>query len=526
MSELPKIDRVAEKANGLESAADFLPGWHFVGRAGFWVGLLVAGLGALSGARGWRLLGGEPGLDQIAGMACLMAIWWLTEAVPVSVTALVPLALVPLFGVLSAEQVAAQYGRPTVFLFLGGFLLALAVERTGLQRRIALNVLNVLGTSPARLALGFMLATVGISMWASNTATTLLMLPIAQSVAQHLAAEQASRSGKVTAAKLGTPLGALLVLCVAYGASLGGLGTPIGTPVNAQFLAALEQKVKAGALTHSLSFAQWMLVGVPLALGLAAVAWGWLVLAFGRGIKTSPATQNDLKGLLEGLGPPRKEELRVAALFGLTAVLWIFRMPFPNWGWATMLPVPNSIDDGTVAMAMATLAFFIPGGSAGSRLLDESVWSRVRWDVLLLFGGGMALAAAMEATGLNALLARQFVNGVRGMPQWLLILAVVALVTFLGELASNVAIVNLVLPLFFEVAVQLGMQPLLLLLPVAFASSCGFALPVATPPNALAYATGEVSLRQMAFAGLVLDVLCILGVTGAGLWLVPLVAGG
>ena len=495
-----------------ESLATLGGPWRYLASVGLWLGLFSCGVFLLAPYFEVRILGGAPEMDQMAGVALLMAIWWLTEAVPPAVAALVPLAAFPLLGVQTSAQVCSQYALPSVYLFLGGFLLALAVEESGLHKRIALKVLTNVGTSPALLSLGFIMTTVLISMWASNTATTLLMMPIAISVMGQFHKEGEDAHYESQWDKL-LPLG------IAYGASLGGMATPVGTPVNAQFLEYLRTKNEGGASIGGLSFAQWMLIGVPLSLTLSLATWLVLNLLFRDSRAMADVEPDRFRRMLTQLGGVRPAEFRVAVIFLLTALFWVTREPFPQTGWSRWLSNPKAVDDGCVAILMAMVCFLCPSGEAGKALLSPQAFQKVRWDVLLLFGGGMALAKGMEITALDRWLGEKVAAFSQGLPLWALIAVGAAGVTLIGELATNVAAVNMVLPVFHGVAVQLGLPPLVILFSIALASSCGFALPVATPPNAIAYSTGRISMRDMVYAGLCIDILCVVGITiFCGFW--------
>ena len=345
------------------------------------------------------------------------------------------------------------------------------------------------------------------------------MMPIALSVMGQLRAT----SGRSEAADQpdapeslnpsSTALEKILPLGIAYGASLGGMATPVGTPVNAQFLQYLRHRSEADPSLGSISLAQWMMLGIPLSLTLSVLAWIWLNWWFRSANVASSVDADYFSNLRRKLGPMRPAEMRVAGIFALTMLLWVLREPCQGAGWSQWLPNPKAVDDGTVAMLMAIFCFLLPSGGCQGTLLVPQAFLKVRWDVLLLFGGGLALAKGMESTGLDLWLGEHVASLAKGLPYWALIAVAVAGVTLIGEFATNVAAVNMMLPVFDGVARSLGIPPLFILWAVAMASSCGFALPVATPPNAIAYATGSVRMRDMVWAGLGVDLICILGIT-------------
>ncbi|MEQ8282734.1 MAG: DASS family sodium-coupled anion symporter [Parvibaculum sp.] len=468
---------------------------------------IVAGL-AVSGAmlalpapdglspEGWRL----------AALVALMAIWWVTEAIPVYATGLLPLVGFPLLDIATVGAAAAPYANPIIFLFLGGFLIAAAMQATGLHARIALHVLARTGTGSRQLVGGFMLTAAFLSMWVSNTATAVMMVPIAMSVIAITVADDgvhAPRGG----------LDVALLLAVAYGASIGGIATLIGTPPNA-FLAgymAQEHGLEIG-------FAQWMMFALPLSLVMLACCWLTLTrIAFrldGRPIAGVAAT---LGRALDDLGPTRRPEKTVAVVFALAALAWIAQPLI-----ATV--IPNLSD--TVIAILAALALFIVPAGGGKPALNWEHASRVPYGLLLLFGGGLSLAAAFGSTGLAFWLAGGL-GAAAGLPAILVILLIVATIVFLTELTSNIATTAAMVPLLAGVAVGAGIHPLLLCAPAALAASCAFMLPVATPPNAVVFGAGHVTIPQMAKAGFWLNLFAIVVVTAMAYallgWAFPLV---
>lgn len=446
--------------------------------------------------------------QAVLASAAVMAILWITEALPIPVTSLLPLVLFPLLGVMPMGEASAPYAHPLVYLFLGGFILALGVERSGLHRRIALRVILLVGQGPSRLVLGFMLATAGISMWVSNTATVMLMLPIAMAVIDTMREKTDEREIRHFALAL--------MLGLAYAASIGGIGTLIGTPPNI-VLAGVLAKLYPEA--PPIGFVQWMMFGVPVAALFLPLCWVLLVRVLPASRLPRHRTRTDgrpaLRAALTALGPMSRSEWLVLVIFLLTAAGWIFRTPLHIGsmhlpGLTMLFP---AIDDGTVAMAAALLLFLLPGDAGENLVSWKAIERGVPWGILLLFGGGFALAEGMRQSGVTLYLGN-WLSGLQGMPLWVMVLLVCTLLTFLTELTSNTATASILLPVLASAAVTLGYNPLLFMIPAALNTSFAFMLPVATPPNAIVFATGHVSMRQMASTGLALNFLGIAIVTG------------
>lgn len=438
---------------------------------------------------------------RVAATATLMALWWVTEAVPIPVTGLLPLALFPPLGVASMGEAAAPYADPLIFLFLGGFLVALGLERWNLHRRIALGVVGLVGVRPASLVGGFMLATAFLSMWVSNTATAVMMLPIGLSVIALL-----RQDGEVAAHDGFAPA---LLLGIAYGASIGGMATLIGTPPNALLAAFMRRTYGV-----EIGFAQWMAIGLPLAALMLLGAWLILTrLAFALPRQAIAGSAALIRGEIAGLGPLATPELRVGLVFAAAALLWVLRPALEG-------VLPAGVNDTVIAVAAGVLLFVIPaGGTAGRgvRLMDWATATRLPWGVLLLFGGGLSLAAAIGRSGLAAWIGAGFA-GLGHWPLLLVVLLVTAGIVFLTELTSNTATAAAFLPLMASVAPALAADPFLLTIPVALGASCAFMLPVATPPNAIVFGSGRLTVAQMARAGFLLNlaaIAIILGLTTA-----------
>jgi len=424
--------------------------------------------------------------NRVAAVAVLMAVFWIGEAIPIPATALLPVVLFPLLGLMPVESVTANYANHLVFLFLGGFWIAAAVERCNLHRRIALHVLRLMGERIDRIIFGFMAATAFLSMWLSNTATTMMMLPIAMAVA--------SRLGSTTH----TAFGRALMLGIAYSASIGGVATLIGTPPNAVLAGILE---KSQGIT--ISFWHWMQFGVPLALLMLIICWWYLTrinarlgnLEGGQGIEL-------IINELVSLGKMTTAETRVLVIFAAVASLWVFKGLLP-------FPVLNSLSDSTIAIAGALALFVVPAGDpVPGGLLDWESAVRVPWDVLILFGGGFALAQGFQQSGLTEWIGLQlnFLKDVH----WSLLVLMVALVTiFLTELTSNTATASMLLPIVAGLAAAAGHDALLPMVATALAASFAFMLPVATPPNAIVFASRQISIGEMARAGIWMNLIGI-----------------
>lgn len=441
---------------------------------------------------------------RVAAVAVWMAVWWSTEAVPVPVTALLPIVLFPLLGINGITAAAAPFAHPLIFLFLGGFLIAAGIQRWNLHRRIALNLVLRVGTKPTRLVAGFMVATAFLSMWVSNTATTMLMLPIALSVIAELTTDE----GRANFSRA-------LLLGVAYAASIGGLGTLIGTPPNA-LLAAFA----AETYDIQIGFARWMAVGLPLVLVLGPLTW----LLLTRVIYPVPAHLRAggralVEDHLRDLGPITTPERRVAVVFAATAALWLVRPLLED------LPGLTGLSDTGIALIGGIVLFLLPAGPGRGRLLDWSQVAALPWGTLILFGGGLSLADAASSSGLAGWIGAAL-GALADWPALLLVGAVVTVVVFLTELTSNTATAAAFLPLMGALALATGLAPLDLMAPVAIAASAAFMLPVATPPNAIVFGSGAVAIGDMIRAGLWLNLIAIVTISLLLPPLLGLVFGG
>ena len=416
-----------------------------------------------------------------AVVAWLCMAWWIFEPIPIPVTSLLPIAVFPVTGVLTAEQVGASVGSPLIILLMGGFLLSRGMESTGAHKRVALAVVNLVGGGrPHRLVLGFMLAGALLSMWISNTASALMLMPVALAVL-------ASCSDRE---QLAVPL----LLGLAWSCSIGGLGTPIGTPPNLIFMQVYEESTG-----RVISFGQWMSWGVPVVALLLPLAWWWVTRNLAREIAIS----------LPAVGPWRSAERRVLVIFALTALAWVTRAE-PFGGWQQWFGLPNA-NDASVAL-LAVLALFIARDNQGEPLIEWQQASQIPWGVLLLFGGGICLARAFVASGLSAQVG-DALTLVSVLPVYFMMLLLALAVTFLTEATSNTATTALLMPVFAAVALAVELDPLWLMVPAAMSASCAFMLPVATAPNAVVFGSGELPIQRMVREGFVLNLIGALVIT-------------
>ncbi len=448
---------------------------------------------------------GRPEITRMAAVAVLMAGWWITEAVPIPVTALLPVALFPLLGILDGKVTAALYFNDTIFLFIGGFIFALAMQKWDLHRRIALRIILTLGSSPMRLMLGFMVATWFLSMWISNTATTMMMVPMALAIIIQVKDQFGGEGVKTYAVGL--------LLGVAYSASIGGIATVIGTPPNLSFRRILTILFPQAP---EISFADWFIFALPLSVVFLLACWGLLCRMFARDTGMEGQESDLFRREYDKLGRVSFEEKAVLVLFGLLVFLWMFRRDlFFIPGWSRLLPNPELAYDGTVAIVIAIVLFLIPARSRpGERLMDWETAVKLKWGIVLLFGGGFALAGGFAASGLSAWLGGQL-SAFADFPPIILVLVTCTAITFLTELTSNAATIEMALPVLGSLAVAIEVNPLLLMVPATLSASCAFMLPVATPPNAIAFGTGELPMKDMIRAGIILNLIGVVFITAA-----------
>ncbi|WP_246462307.1 SLC13 family permease [Trueperella pecoris] len=429
-----------------------------------------------------------------AGIAVMMGAWWMTEAIPLAATALVPVTFFPIFGIMSFKDAGAAYASSTIFLFMGGFFLALAMQRWNFHRRLALTIVKAIGTKPSRLVLGFMVATGFLSMWVSNTATAVMMLPIGISVLTTIGHADADADGP----KLSN-FGTALMLGIAYSASIASLSTLIGTPPNALLRGYLQENHDI-----TLSFGMWMVFATPMAWLFLLIAWQFLIRLYKPEVDELPGGKELIHRELRDMGPMSAQEKIVAIIFVLAAASWIIIPTF----W------PNGpVSDSTIAMVLAMVLFITPAKpSEGVAILDWDTAKHIPWDVLLLFGGGLALSAAFGKSGLSAWIG-EVAGSMAGWPIVVIIIGVTAIVIFLTEMTSNTATAAAFLPIIGAVALGMGVDVQLLVIPVALAATCAFMLPVATPPNAIAYGSGYITISQMVKAGVWLNTIGVVLIT-------------
>lgn len=481
-------------------------------------------LGVVMAAIVWLSLGAADALSSdaraVAAVATLMAVWWMTEAVPLATTSLLPIVLLPALTSTTVSEATAPYASSLVFLFVGGFLIAIAMEKWDLHRRIALLVLDRVGVSPKRIILGVMIATGFLSMWVSNTATTLMMLPIGLSV---LALVVESRSDRQSAADMRENLkkgaisdviddpnvrafGICLVLSIAWSATMGGLGTLLGSPPNA-----IVAGYAADELGRPIGFLEWMLLGVPLAAIFIGIGWWLMVNVLYRfDLDSIPGGVEMIRNQIADLGKMKQGEKMVAGVFASAAFLWVvpgLLAGIPGFAFL------DGLNDTAIAIAAGISLFLLPGKGRHEMVLTwNDAEDGLPWGVLLLFGGGLSLASSVASSGLDEWFGAQ-VGGLSNLPMFLLVGTVVLIVLFLTEITSNTATAATFIPVLGGVAIGIGVAPLSLLIPAAFAATCAFMLPVGTPPNAIVFGTGNVTIREMMRGGAVLNIVGVMLIT-------------
>ena len=443
----------------------------------------------------------------VAAIAVLMAIWWATEAIPVAVTALLPLALFPLLGITSFEEAAVPYANKNIYLFLGGFILALGIESSGLHKRIALKMIIAVGSSGASLIGGFMLVAALISMWVMNTSTTLMLLPIGLAVCTVMADTIPGLSEKQK-----KDFDTALLLGIAYAATIGGMSTLIGTAPNIVFSSFMQDTYGV-----EISMLNWMMLGVPLAAVLLIGAWISLTkYVFKINFEASSESKLELKKILDEMGALSKDEIRISIIFGLAVFAWVFRKLLVNF------ELFSGLTDAGIAIIAAILIFMTPSATKKGDLLKWEKSKDLPWGLLILFGGGLSLAAQISSSGLGIWIGESLIV-LSTIPPILLILAVATLIIFLTEITSNVTTTTTFLPVFGGVAIAIGILPVSLTIPVCLAASCAFMLPVATPPNAIVYGSNKFTIATMMKAGIALNIIGILVVTLFSYFLAPLI---
>ncbi len=481
---------------------------------GFWLGILFALLILWLFAPEGLSTDGK----KVLAVAVLMALWWITEAIPLYATALVPLLAFPFLGTMHSEDLASSYGHHLIFLFMGGFFLAKAIERWNLHERIALQVISLIGVRPRQIILGLMMATAFLSMWISDTASTMVMFPIAMAILHHM--DASGEDGNVTeeATVENQRFASCLLLSVAYASLIGGIATLIGTPPNIVFAATMKSLYPEAP---EISFFQWMKVGVPLALIFLPLIWLYLTrLAIPVTLKEIPGGRETIQAKINSLGSMTKGERYTLFVFFFAIFGWVFRSNidlgvFTISGWSNILGVEDYVKDSTVAVTVALLLFIIPENLKERRfLLDWDSAMKIPWGILLLFGGGIALASAVKSSGLSQWIAESL-GVLSNFPTVLMVLSVCLLITFLTEITSNTAIATVFMPTLGAIAIAMDSDPMLLMIPAAMSASCAFMLPVATPPNAIVFGSGKIPAFLMARTGLGLNLLGAVLITTA-----------
>lgn len=485
-----------------------------------------------------------PEAHRLVAITFLMAGLWVTQIVPLAATSLLPLVLFPFLGIQSAKEVSRAFISDLQFLFVGGFTIALGLERWNVHRRIALNIVHRVGVQPKQLVLGMMIATAALSMWISNTATTLMMTPIALALLKTIDAARCNTAGN-NSTSISKPLMVPLLLGIAYAASLGGMTTIVGTPTNAAAVGIYQSQLPENP---EVSVAQWMMISVPI--GTVYIGTVWLLLTWN--LKRQPASESDLRAELDqrlhALGPITPAEKRMLAIFCSVAVLWVLRRPLefgdytvlPGWSpwlneWFQFLGRTDRLvgktlperfaTDSTVAVALAVLMFLIPSGTRDESgrsvpLMNWETAVKLPWEIILLFGGGLALAGGFAdgVSGLASWMGQALQGPLHGQPTWLVIAVICFTMTFLTEVTSNVATISTVLPSLLIISEQLGTDARLLLIPATLATSCAFMLPIATAPNAIVFGAGHITPGQMARHGVLLNLIGVPLLTAAAIW--------
>lgn len=448
----------------------------------------------------------EPGNKAVtytAAVGVLMALWWVTEAIPIAITSLLPIILFPLFGVMTGKDISNAYINYVIFLFIGGFLMALALEKWGLHKRIALKILKHLGGSPFKVLLGFMLASAFLSMWMSNTATAMMMLPIAFSITTTLESIHGEK-------KLGKFPTAILI-GIAYACSIGGISTLVGTPPNLSFVRIFEI---AYPNAPEISFGQWFIFALPLSIVLLSITLFILHFMFPASKNLEKLDKEFFKEKYNELGKISAEERRILILFCLLVFLWVFRKPldigfFSIPGWSSILEHPSYINDGTIAIFVATLLFIIPSRNKNEGLITWKIAKKIPWNIVLLFGGGFALAKAFMESGLSTYIGESLSSASK-LGHIPLLATITTLMTFLTEFTSNTATTEMMLPVISGLATEINIHPLFLMIPITLAASLAFMFPVATPPNAVVFGTGKLKMMDMVKAGFIVNIIGII----------------
>jgi sodium-dependent dicarboxylate transporter 2/3/5 len=460
----------------------------------------------------------RPEVGRMAAIAALMAILWISEAVPLAATALIPVIALPLAGITDAGTITKSYVNSIVFLFIGGFLIALSMERWNLHRRIALGIINAIGKRADFMVLGFMIASAFLSMWISNTATSVMMLPIGLAIISKMEDEFGEKRTHT--------LSLAIMLGIAYGASIGGVSTLVGTPTNLAFVRIFQETFPEAP---PIEFGKWIIIGIPYSITLLFVVWFLLTRVICRFDRSLTLDRSHIRQELKELGPLAREEKAVLAVFVSTVLLWTFRKDLQLGiiqvpGWCNLWDGFKNIDDGTIAISMSLILFFLPArsGDDAKRILEGDAFKKLPWAIILLFGGGFALATGFGASGLSQYIGQGF-QALGEIRTLFLIIIICLSVTFLTELTSNVATLSMLLPILATWAVSIQVHPLLFAIPATISSSMAFMMPVATPPNAVVFGSQRIKISEMARAGLLLNIVAVIFTVAATYLLLPYV---
>lgn len=445
-----------------------------------------------------------------ASVALLMATWWITEAIPIPATALIPLIFFPVTGILSAKDVAARYADPNIFLFMGGFFIAVAMQRWNLHKRFALYIIKYLGTSPHKIILGFMLAAAFLSMWISNTATTMMIFPIGLATIMHAETMLKKEKANIDVSPGRFNFGTALMLGIAYAASIGGIATLVGTPPNIVFVGIAKSMFPESG---EIGFFEWFKIGIPFVIVFLPITWLYLTrIILPIKLKKIPGSKEIIEQDLQLLGSMQPGEKITLIVFILVALAWIFRKnivisDFTVPGWSNLLGISEYVHDSTIAMVGALLLFIIPLNLKKRDFVLNWEWAvKIPWGIILLFGGGFALAAGFQSSGLAKWIGES-ISFLNFMPVLAMIFIVSICITFLTEVTSNTATTTMMMPVLGSLAIAMGMHPFLLMIPATISASCAFMLPVATPPNAIIFGSGYIRIPEMAKAGFLLNII-------------------
>jgi len=468
-------------------------------------------IGLLSGPLAFILVlfffqpeGLNPEAKAILASTIWIAIWWITEAIPIAVTALLPIILFPLTGGLDLTQTTTSFGHKYVFLYVGGFIIAIAIQKWNLHKRIALNIIRIIGTNVVKIILGFMIATAFMSMWISNTATAVMMLPIAMAIVAQL------KDNPNTIEDENEIFGKALMLGIAYSASIGGVSTLIGTPPNLVLAGVVEE-----TFGYEITFSEWFKFGFPISIILLIICWKYITgIAFKFKQKDFPGGREEINNQLKLIGKISYEEKLIAIVFSLTAFAWVTR----DYLLIILIPV---IDDTIIAMVSAIIIFLLPTKDGKRRLLNWDEAVKLPWGILLLFGGGMALAAGFKESGLALWIGNQMTL-LDGVSLFLLVFILITSVNFLTEITSNLATTAMLLPILYPMAINIDVHPFILMVSTTVAASCAFMLPVATPPNAVVFGSGYLRIPDMVKIGIWMNIISIVLLTFFVFYLLPL----